>query len=141
MCVCVCVCIVCISMLVGGCMCTWYVCVCMWYVCVCLSVCMLIHWRAQICLQQWMCGVSMGVYIHNEHSNHSSCVVSACVRCDIYEEKSPAECKSLITGFLRFVEILNKLKKSPQNRRSKVSCCLYLSSTTAAPAASSVKVT
>ncbi|KAL8624692.1 hypothetical protein ACOMHN_038238 [Nucella lapillus] len=41
-------------------------------------------------------------------------------RCDIYEEKSPAEFKQLITGFLRFVEILNKLKKSPQARRSKV---------------------
>ncbi|XP_070204272.1 GATOR complex protein Iml1-like isoform X2 [Littorina saxatilis] len=41
-------------------------------------------------------------------------------RCDIYEEKSPAEIKTLISGFLRFLEILNKLKKSPQFRRSKV---------------------
>ncbi|XP_076434608.1 GATOR complex protein Iml1-like [Babylonia areolata] len=41
-------------------------------------------------------------------------------RCDIYEEKSPAEFKQLIMGFLRFTEILNKLKKSPQARRSKV---------------------
>ncbi|XP_041349030.1 GATOR complex protein Iml1-like isoform X2 [Gigantopelta aegis] len=40
-------------------------------------------------------------------------------RCDIYEEKSPSELNTMINGFVKMVEILNKLKRS-QTRRSKV---------------------
>ncbi|KAK7490654.1 hypothetical protein BaRGS_00018071 [Batillaria attramentaria] len=40
-------------------------------------------------------------------------------RCDIYEEKSASELKQQIANFVRFLEIINKLKRSPQARRSK----------------------
>ena len=40
--------------------------------------------------------------------------------CDIYEEKSARELNAMINGFVKMVEILNKLKRS-QTRRSKVS--------------------
>ncbi|PVD31681.1 hypothetical protein C0Q70_07099 [Pomacea canaliculata] len=41
-------------------------------------------------------------------------------RCDIYEEKTPAELKQLTMSFVRFCEVLNKLKRLPQSRRTKV---------------------
>ncbi|XP_005093712.1 GATOR complex protein Iml1 isoform X2 [Aplysia californica] len=41
-------------------------------------------------------------------------------RCDIYEEKSATELQQLISGFIRFLESMNKMKRpSPQQRKSK----------------------
>ena len=42
-------------------------------------------------------------------------------RCDIYEEKTPSELQHLISGFIKFLESMNKLKRpSTQQRKSKV---------------------
>ena len=46
--------------------------------------------------------------------------VSFC-RCDIYENKSLTEQEKLIEGFLRFLEIANKMRRPGQNRKPKVS--------------------
>ncbi|KAK6967840.1 DEP domain-containing protein 5 [Biomphalaria glabrata] len=40
-------------------------------------------------------------------------------RCDIYEEKSPKELSQLISGFIRFLETMNKLKRAATQRKSK----------------------
>ncbi|CAL1534400.1 unnamed protein product [Lymnaea stagnalis] len=40
-------------------------------------------------------------------------------RCDIYEEKSVKEHKHLINGFVRFLETMNKLKRTVTQRKSK----------------------
>ena len=42
-------------------------------------------------------------------------------RCDIYENKSLTEQEKLIEGFLRFLEIANKMRRPGQNRKPKVS--------------------
>ena len=44
--------------------------------------------------------------------------VSFC-RCDIYENKSLTEQEKLIEGFLRFLEIANKMRRPGQNRETK----------------------
>lgn len=40
-------------------------------------------------------------------------------RCDIYEPKSSSELQSLIAGFVRYVETLNKIKRTAKERRPK----------------------
>lgn len=39
-------------------------------------------------------------------------------RCDIYEERTPAQLKELINGFVKFLETMNKIKRVTQ-RKSK----------------------
>ncbi|XP_048241324.1 GATOR complex protein Iml1-like isoform X1 [Haliotis rufescens] len=41
-------------------------------------------------------------------------------RCDIYEKRSGQEVKTLISGFVRYLETINKLKRTHQARRSKL---------------------
>lgn len=41
-------------------------------------------------------------------------------RCDIYEPKSSSELQSLIAGFVRYVETLNKIRRTAKERRPKV---------------------
>ena len=40
-------------------------------------------------------------------------------RCDIYEEKSNQELKQLVTGFTRYIEILNKMRRTQTTRQQK----------------------
>ncbi|ESO91451.1 hypothetical protein LOTGIDRAFT_153895 [Lottia gigantea] len=47
-------------------------------------------------------------------------IIDGSLRCDIYEEKAFSELKQLVTGFLRFLEIANKIKHAPQTRKSRV---------------------
>ncbi|KAH9502461.1 GATOR complex protein depdc5 [Bulinus truncatus] len=53
-------------------------------------------------------------------------------RCDIYEEKTPKELTQLITGFVKFLENMNKLKRTVTQRKSK--------GESAAPAASVIQL-
>ena len=41
-------------------------------------------------------------------------------RCDIYQLKSKQELQQLISGFVRFLETLNKMRRTAQTRRQKV---------------------
>ena len=41
------------------------------------------------------------------------------LRCDIYEEKSKEDLKQLISGFTRYIEILNKMRRPQTTRQQK----------------------
>ena len=43
-------------------------------------------------------------------------------RCDLYEDTPASEQEHLIDGFLRFIEIMNKIRRPAQSRKPKVTC-------------------
>ncbi|XP_050411212.1 GATOR complex protein Iml1 isoform X2 [Patella vulgata] len=47
-------------------------------------------------------------------------IIEGSSRCDIYEDKTLAELKQLISGFQRFLEVANKIKRPQQTRKSRV---------------------
>ena len=46
-------------------------------------------------------------------------LISLCNRCDIYEEKTNQELKQLVMGFTRYIEILNKMRRTQTTRQQK----------------------
>lgn len=49
-----------------------------------------------------------------------------CCRCDIYQMRSKQELQQLISGFVRFLETLNKMRRTAQTRRQKVKHITYM---------------
>ena len=46
-------------------------------------------------------------------------IIEGSPRCDIYEEKTSQELKQLIMGFTRYIEVLNKMKRTQTTRQQK----------------------